>query len=216
MDGVGGATAVAAEESVEVDGLGVGLLDWRSGVGRLQPFLGEEERDETVGAGDGQREGTCAEGGAVDEEEEIVGGVAAIRLRVEGDGEDVAVNAGRDDVHGWQRATTDDDAGEVYRAVGVDAVLVEVLEDGVGAVFLPHGLPMEPYEVGFLHVGREFGDHRKGIAVRLLCLGLRIGHMGGHGTFTLPPMPCVVYLVAEFAAHGGALFRCHSRCLFVY
>ena len=110
VDGVGGATAVAAEEGVEVDGLGVGLLDWGSGVGGVQPFLGEEERDETVGAGDGQREGTCAEGGAVDEDVELVGGVAVIRLRIEGDGEDIAVDASRDDVHGWQRATTDDDA----------------------------------------------------------------------------------------------------------
>ena len=78
---------------------------------------------------------------------------------------------------------------------------------------LPDGVPMKSNEVGFLHVGREFGDHREVAAVGLLRLGLRVGHRGGHGALALPPMPGVVYLVAEFPALGIALFPCHNYCV---
>ena len=46
--------------------------------------------------------------------------------------------------------------------------------------------------------------------MRLLRFGLRVGHMGGHGTLTLATMPGVKYLVAEFTALGVALFSCHN------
>ena len=81
---------------------------------------------------------------------------------------------------------------------------------------LTHGVPMEPDEVGLLHVGRELGDHREVAAMCLLRLGLRIGHRGGHGAYALPPMPSVEYLVAEFAALDIAMFPCHKCYLFFY
>lgn len=179
----------------------------------MEPFGREDGGDEAGGAGDGGGEKAGAKGGTVDEEEELVGGFAAINMVVEGDGEDIVVDAGRSDFHQLHRTATDDDTREVNLAVGGDAVLVELSEDGIGAVVLPDGVPMESDEVGFLHVGREFGDHREVAAVGLLCLGLRIGHRGGHGALALPPMPGVVYLVAEFAALGGALYLCHNCCV---
>ena len=134
-------------------------------------------------------------------------------MTVERDGKDTVVDGGRGDFHQLHRTATDDDAREVDLAVGGETVFVEVSEDGVGAVVLPDGVPVESDEVDFLHVGREFGNHTKIAAVGLLCLGLRIGHRGGHGALALPPMPGVVYLVAEFPALGIALFPCHNYCV---
>ena len=179
----------------------------------MEPFWREDGSDEAGGAGNRDGETTGTKGGTVDEEKELVRAFAAINMVVEGDGEDIVVDAGRSDFHQLHRTATDDDTREVNLAVGGDAVLVELSEDGVGAVLLPHGMPMESDEVGFLHVGREFGDHREVAAVGLLRLGLRVGHRGGHGALALPPMPGVVYLVAEFAALGIALFSCHNYCV---
>ena len=69
---------------------------------------------------------------------------------------------------------------------------------------------MEADKVGVLHVGREFGNQGEVAAVRLLRLGLRIDHMGRHGTLALASVPCVVYLIAEFAALYVAVFSCHN------
>ena len=134
-------------------------------------------------------------------------------MTVERDGKDTVVDGGRGDFHLLHRTATDDDTREVDLAVGGETVFVEVSEDGVGAVVLPDGVPVESDEVDFLHVGREFGNHTKIAAVGLLCLGLRIGHRGGHGALALPPMPGVVYFVAEFPALGIALFPCHNYCV---
>ena len=133
-------------------------------------------------------------------------------MTVERDGKDTVVDGGRGDFHLLHRTATDDDTREVDLAVRGEAVFVELTEDGIGAVVLPDGVPMKSNEVGLFHVGREFGDHREVAAVGLLCLGLRIGHRGGHGALALAPVPSVVYLVAEFAALGITLFPCH-KCL---
>lgn len=179
----------------------------------VEPFWREDGGDEAGGAGDGGGEATGKEGGAVDEEVKLVGGFATINMAVEGDGEDTIVDGGRCDFHAFHRSAADDDTREVNLTVRGEAVFVEVTEDGVGAVVLPDGVPVEPDEVGGLHVGREFGDHREVAAVGLLRLGLRIGHRGGHGALALPPMPFVENLVAEFAALGIALFSCHNCCV---
>lgn len=212
VDGVRGAGAGGAEEGVEVEGECV--IAWQSvclgGFCRVEPFLGEDGGEEAGGAGDGGGEAAGAEGGTVDEEVELVGGGAAIGARVEGDGDDTVGDGGRGDFHALHRAATDDDAWEVDLAVWGEAVLVELTEDGVGAVVFAHGLPVESDEVGLLHVGRELRYHREVAAVSLLRLGLRIGHGGGHGALALPPVPGVVYLVAEFAALAIAVFSRHK------
>lgn len=179
----------------------------------VEPFWREDGSDEAGGAGNRGGETTGAKGGTVDEEEELVRAFAAINMVVEGDGEDAIVDGGRGDFHLLHRTATDDDTREVDLAVGGEAVLVELAEDGVGAVVLPDGVPVKPDEMGGLHIGREFGDHREVATVGLLCLGLRIGHRGGHRALALPPMPGVVYLVAEFAALGIAMFSCHNYCV---
>ena len=179
----------------------------------MEPFWGEDGSDEAGGAGNRGGEATGAKGGTVDEEEELVRAFAAINMVVEGDGEDAFVDTSRGDFYLLHRTTTDDDTREVDLAVGGEAVFVELAEDGIGAVVLPDGVPMKSNEVGLFHVGRELGDHRKVAAVDLLCLGLRIGHRGGHGALALPPMPGVVYFVAEFTALGIALFSCHNYCV---
>lgn len=69
--------------------------------------------------------------------------------------------------------------------------------------------------MGLFHVRREFGDGRKGIAMRLLLRGLWVGHMGRHRALALPPMPGVIYLVAELAALNVAVFSCHTVTLVV-
>ena len=179
----------------------------------MEPFWREDGGDEAGGAGNGGGETAGAEGGTVDEEEELVGGFATIDTGVERDGEGTIVDGGRGDDNAFHRATADNDTREVDLAVRGEAVFVELTEDGIGAVVLPDGVPMESDEVGCLHIGREFGDHREVAAVGLLCLGLRVGHRGGHGALALPPMPSVVYFVAEFAALGIALFPCHNCCV---
>ena len=178
----------------------------------MEPFGREDGGDEAGGTGDGGGETAGAEGWTIDKEEELVGGTAAIDTAVESDGKDIVVDGGRSDFYSLHRAATDDDAGEVDLAVGGKTDFVEVAEDGVGAVVLPDGMPVETYEVGLLHVGRELGYHRKVASVGLLRFGSRIGHGGGHGALALPPVPSVVYLVAEFAALSIALFPCH-KCL---
>ena len=179
----------------------------------MEPFWREDGGDEAGGAGDGGGEATGAEDGTVNEEVELVSGFAAIDMGVERDGEGTVVDGGRGDDNAFHRATADDDTREVDLAVGGEAVFVELAEDCIGAIVLSHGLPMESDEVGSLHIRREFGDHRKVAAVSLLRLGLRIGHGGRHGALALPPMPGVVYLVAEFSALGIALFSCHNCCV---
>lgn len=179
----------------------------------MEPFGREDGGDEAGGAGNRGGETAGAEGGTIDEEMELVGGPAAIDTGVERDGEGTIVDGGRGDDNAFYRAATDDDAMEVNLSVGGEAVFVKLAEDGIGAVVLPDGVPMKSNEVGLFHVGRELGDHREVAAVVLLCLGLRIGHRGGHGALALPPMPGVVYLVAEFAALGIALFPCHNCCV---
>ena len=74
MDGVGGVAAGGAEEGVKVE--------WF-----MEPFFGEDDGEAAGGAENRGGETAGAEGGAVDEEEELVGGSAAIGARVEGDGE---------------------------------------------------------------------------------------------------------------------------------
>ena len=157
MDGVGGAGAGGAEEGVEVERVGVGLRDCRSGFllgvwDGLEPFGREDGGDEAGGTGDGGDESAGAEGGIVDEKEKLVGGVAAIDTAVEGDGKDILVDGGRGDFHLLHRTVTDDDSREVDLAVGGEAVFVGVAEDGVGAVVLPEGVPMKSDKVGRLHI----------------------------------------------------------------
>lgn len=182
-------------------------MGWICGV---KPFFREDGGDEAGGTGDGGGETASTEGRTIDEKEKLVGGTAAIDTTVESNSKYIVVDGGRSDFHSLHRAATDDDAGEVDLAVGCEAVFVEVAEDGVCAVLLPDGVPVETDEVGLLHVRRELGYHRKVAAVGLLRLGSRIGHGGGHGALALPPVPSVVYLVAEFAALGITLFPCHK------
>ncbi len=201
VDGVGGAGVGGAEEGVEVERVGVGLRDCRSGFllgvwDGLEPFGREDGGDEAGGTGDGGGETAGAEGWTIDKAEELIGGVAAVGTAVESDSNYIVVDGGRSDFHSLHRATTDDDAREVDLSVGSKAILVEVLEDGVGAVLLAHGVPVETDEVGLLHVGREPGYYREVAAMGLLRLGLRVGHRSGHGTLALPTVPSVVYLIA--------------------
>ena len=179
----------------------------------MEPFWREDGSDEAGGAGNRSGETTGAKGGTVNEEVELVSGFAAIDTGVEGDGEDAFVDTSRGDFYLLHRTATDDDTREVDLAVGSEAVFVELAEDGIGAVVLTYRMPMESDEMGSLHIRRELGDHREVAAVSLLCLGLRIGHRGGHGALALPPMPGVVYFVAEFTALGIALFSCHNYCV---
>ena len=233
VDGVGGAEAGAAEEGVEVECLIVGmrlllcgcrpcLLGSQAecvsivGGGCLEPFVGEEGGDFAGGARDGGGETACAEGGAIDEEVELVGGGTAVKSAVEGDGEEAVGYAGRGDCDQRHRAFADNDVRVVYVALGGEAVFVEFAEECIGAVVLADSQPMEAYEVGFLSVRREFGDGCKGVAMRLLLGGLRVGYMGRHRALALPPVPGVVYLVAELAALGVSVFACHIRYLLLY
>lgn len=211
VDGVGGAGAGGAEEGVEVEKLIVRLWECLGGFCGVEPFFGEDGSDEAGGAGNRGGEKAGAEGWTVDEEVEFVGGFAAIVLRIEGDGEDAHVDVSRGDGHALHRTATDDDAMEVNLSVGGEVVFVELTEDGVGAVLLPHSLPMEPDEVGFFHVGREPGYYREVAAMGLLRLSFRVGHRSGHGTLALPTVPGVIYLVAEFTALVIALFSCHNN-----
>ena len=64
--------------------------------------------------------------------------------------------------------------------------------------------------MGIFHIGRELGNQGEVAAMRLLRLGLRIGHMGGHSPFALAPVPGVVDFVAKFAALGVAVLSCHN------
>lgn len=178
----------------------------------MEPFGREDCGEEAGGTGDGGGETASTEGRTVDEKEKLVGSFAAVGTTVESNSKYIVVDGGRSDFHSLHRAATDDDAGEVDLTVGGEAVFVDVAEDGVGAVLLPHGMPVETDEVGLFHVGRELGYHRKVAAVGLLRFGPRIGYGGGHGALALAPVPGVVYLVAEFAALGVALFPCH-KCL---
>ena len=191
VDGVRGAAFGATEEGVEVEGLVVGMGEGGGIWVGVEPFVGEDGGDNAGRAGDGGGKTAGAEGGTIDEEVELVGGFAAINMTVESDGEDAFVDTSRGDFYLLHRTATDDDTREVNLAVGGDAVLVELSEDGVGAVLLPHGMPMESDEVGLFHVGREFGNQGEVAAVRLLRLGFRIGHMGGHSTLALASMPSV-------------------------
>lgn len=179
----------------------------------MEPFWRKDGSDEAGGAGNRGGEKAGAEGWTIDEKEELVGSFAAVGTTVESNSKYIVVDGGRSDFHSLHRAATDDDAMEVNLSVGGEAVFVKLAEDGIGAVVLPDGVPMKSNEVGLFHVGRELGDHREVAAVGLLCLGLRVGHRGGHGALALPPMPGVVYLVAEFAALGIALFPCHKCCV---
>lgn len=157
MDGVGGAGAGGAEEGVEVERVGIGLRDCRSGFllgvwDGLEPFGREDGGDEAGRTWDGGDESAGAEGGIVDEKEKLVGGFAAIDTAVESDGKDIFVDGGRGDFHLLHRTVTDDDSREVDLAVGGEAVFVGVAEDGVGAVVLPEGVPMKSDKVGRLHI----------------------------------------------------------------
>ena len=118
----------------------------------MEPFWRKDGSDEAGGAGNRGGETAGAEGGTVDEEEELVGGFAAIDATVERDGKDTVVDGGRGDFHLLHRTVTDDDSREVDLAVGGEAVFVGVAEDGVGAVVLPEGVPMKSDKVGRLHI----------------------------------------------------------------
>ena len=211
VDGVGGAAFGATEEGVEVEGLIVGMGEGGGIWVGVEPFVGEDGGDDAGRAKDGGGETAGAEGGAVDEEVELVGGVAAIVAAVEGDGEDAIGDAGGGDGYLGHRTLADYDAGIVDVAVGGEAVFVNLAEEGVGAVVLADRKPVEADEVGVLHVGRELGDYSKVAAVRLLRLGLGIGYVGWHGALALASVPGVVYLVAEFSALGVAVLSCHNE-----
>lgn len=197
VDGVGGAEAIALEEGVKVEGL-------------AEPFGGEVDGDATGGAQDGVGEDSGTEGRRVDKKEESVSGGAVISMAVEVDGEAPILDDGRGDGDHRHRTFADDDARIVDLAVEGETVFVYSFEEGIGAVLLAHSLPVESHEVRFLHVRREFGYGRKGIAMRLLLRGLWVGHMGRHRALALPPMPGVIYLVAELAALNVTVFSCHT------
>lgn len=197
VDGVGGAEAIALEEGVKVEGL-------------AEPFGGEVDGDATGGAGDGVGKGSSTEGRRVDKKEESVSGGAAVRTAVEVDGEAPILDDDRGDGDQRHRAFADDDVRIVYVTIGGEAVFVKFAEESIGAVVLADRQPMEADEVGLFHVRREFGHGRKGIAMRLLLRGLRVGHMGRHRALALPPMPGVIYLVAELAALNVTVFSCHN------
>ncbi len=119
----------------------------------VEAFWREDGSDEAGGAGNRGGETTGAEGGAVNEEVEFVGGFAAIVSTVEGNGEDTVLDLGSGDGNQRYRTLADDDAGKVDVAIGSEAVFVEVLEEGIGAVVLADRQPVEAHEVGILHIG---------------------------------------------------------------
>lgn len=196
IDGVGGAEAIALEEGVKVKGLVV-------------PFVREIDGDLTGGARDRVGEKSGTEGGRVDKKEESVSGSAAISMAVEVDGEAPILDDGRGDGDHRHRTFADDEARIVDLAVRGETVFVYLFKEGIGAVLLAHGLPVEPYKVRLLHVGGELGYLCEVAAVCLLRLGAGIGHMGGHGTLALPSMPCIVYLVPQLTRFAIALYSRH-------
>lgn len=179
----------------------------------MEPFGGEDGGDLAGGTRYRGGEAAGAEGGTVDEEVELVGSGATVGTAVEADGEDAVSDAGGGDGDFGHRAFADDDAGIVDVSIWGEAVFVELAEESVGAVVLTDSVPVEADEVGIFHIGRELGDQGEVAAVRLLRLGLRIGHMGGHSTLALASIPFVEYFVAEFAALGVAVLSCHDDYL---
>lgn len=135
-----------------MEALAVGMGEGCGGVG-MEPFAGENSSDEAISAGDRGCETTGAEGGAVNEEVEFVGGFAAKVSTVEGNGEDTVLDLGSGDGNHRYGTFTDDDAGKVDVAIGSEAVFVEVLEEGIGAVVFANRQPVETHEVGILHIG---------------------------------------------------------------
>ena len=128
VDGVGSATTCATEEGVEVEGLIVGMGEGGGIWVGVEPFVGEDGGDDAGRAKDRSGKTAGAEGGTVDEEVELVGGVATIMPTVEGDGENAVLNLGIGNVHHRHRAFADDDAGKVDQAVGSEAILVKFTE----------------------------------------------------------------------------------------
>ena len=108
----------------------------------MEPFVGEDSSDFACGAGNWCGKKTGAEGGTVDEEVKLVGGVASIVAAVEGDCEDSLCDAGGGDGDFGNRALANDDAGKINLAIGSEAIFVKFTEKGKGAVSLPQGLPM--------------------------------------------------------------------------
>lgn len=108
------------------------------GVG-MEPFIGKNSGDEAGGAGNRGGETADAEGGTVDEEVELVGGFAAKVAAVEVDGEDTILDLGRGDGNHRYGAFADDDAGKVDVAIGGEAILVKLTEEGISAVMLTDG-----------------------------------------------------------------------------
>lgn len=152
VDGVGGAAFGAAEEGVEVEGMG-------------EPFGWEDGGDGAGGSGDVSGETAGAESGTVDKEVELVGGGAAIATAVEGDSENAFSDTGGGNGSPRHGALADNDAGVVDAAVGGEAILIKFAEEGVGAVVLTDRPPMETYKMGILHIGRELGNLREVAAV---------------------------------------------------
>lgn len=196
-----------------MEALVVGMRESGSGGVGMEPFIGKNSGDEAGGAGNRGGETADADGGTVDEKLEFVGGFAAKVAAVEVDGEDTILDHGIGNRNHRYGSFADDDAGKVDAAIGGEAILVKLTEEGISAVVFADRQPVEAYKVGILHVRRKFGNQGKVAAVRLLCLSLRIGHMGRHSPFTLAPMPGVVYLIAEFATLGGAILSCHNDSL---
>ena len=122
---VGGAAACAAEEGVKVEGV-------------FEPFFREGCRNLFCGAGNGLYKTAGAEGWTIDEEVELVGGISAKMPTVKGQGENAFVDNSGGDVDRRHCAFADDDTRKVDHSVRGEAVFVEVLEKGVGAVLLLH------------------------------------------------------------------------------
>lgn len=152
VNGVGGAIFRATEEGVEVEDLIVGMGEGGGIWVGIKPFVGQDGGDDAGSAGDGGGEAACAEGGTIDEEVKLVGGVAAIVTAVEGDRKNSVLDLGIGNCNHWYGTFADDDAREIDKAVGGEAVFVEVLEEGVGAVMLSDGQPMETDKMCFFHV----------------------------------------------------------------
>ena len=117
VDGIRCAALFATEEGVEVEALVVGMGEGGGGVG-IKPFVGEGGGDDAGSARDGGGEATYAEGGAIDEEVELVGGVATVMLAVKGDGKNTALDLGGGDGNHRYGTLADDDAGKVDKTVG--------------------------------------------------------------------------------------------------
>ena len=184
-------------------------MEWVGG-----PLGGELDGALPSGTGYRREKASFTQGGTIDEDEETV--VGRPRLVAEGHTQHVVVVHLRGiEVRRRHRAIAHYHAG-VADAIGTVAVFVELLECAVGVKLPTARLPVEPYEVGRLQVGRKLRHLRKGVAVGLLRLRARVGHLFGTPPLVGPPVPRTVNHISELAARYRSFYSCHVFVVYCF